>query len=242
MCLRIGLFTGLALVSVLPVPGQEADAGAERGGPTPETPIGPNLNLAPVDRTGLLPPDTKILSQQAAKAFGEGNWAKARAAYKEMLDLDPENSLAWANLGAVEQQDGHETEAMNCFENSVHFNPQLAQSWVALGLIASARGDTYRAVSMLSRAIHEDPQDARAHNHLAITMQSLGWKDAAQLELRRAIELAPEYGIAHFNLALLYLDQKPPAIELARRHYEKARSLGVEKDDLVDERLRREAR
>lgn len=202
----------------------------------------PNLNLAPVERTGLMPPDTHILSQRAATAFGQGNWAKARAAYKEMLELDPENPLAWANLGAVEQQDGHEKEAVSCFEMAVHFNPQLSQTWVALGLIASARGDIYRAVSMLSRAIHENPQDARAHNHLAISMQALGWKDAAQLELRRAIEIAPDYGIAHFNLALMYLDQKPPATELARRHYEKALSLGVENDELVDQRLKKAAR
>lgn len=207
-----------------------------------EEPAQPELGLAPVNRTGVLPSDTRFLAQKAATAFGKGDWDTARSAYKEMLDLDGQNSLAWANLGAVEQQSGKLDEALLCFEKSVQYNPQLTQSWVALGLMAAARGDTYRAVSMLTRAIHEDPQDARARNHLAVTMQNLGWRDAASAELQRAIELAPDYGIAHFNLGLMYLEQKPPAIELARRHYQKALSLGVEKDEVLEDRLERAGR
>ena len=46
------------------------------------------------------------------------------------------------------------------------------------------------------------------------------------------------YADAHFNLALMYLDRKPPALELARRHYEKAVSLGAEKDEVVEEKLK----
>ena len=33
-----------------------------------------------------------------------------------------------------------------------------------------------------------------------------------------------------YNLAVFYLEEKPPAIELARRHYQKAIQLGVEKN------------
>jgi Tfp pilus assembly protein PilF len=86
--------------------------------------------------------------------------------------------------------------------------------------------------------VHEDPLDARGHNYLAIATKSLGWTDAAEAELQRAIDLQPEYGLAHFNLALMYLDRKPPAIELAKRHYDKALSLGVEKDEIVERKLK----
>jgi tetratricopeptide (TPR) repeat protein len=195
------------------------------------------LNRAPVEKVGNLPPDTMVLAQKAASAFGARDWTTARAAYQEMLKADPANALAWANLGAVEQQTGHKREAIECFSKSVQHNPQLAQSWTALGLLHSQDGDTYLAISMFARAIHEDPSDARAHNHLAIAAKSLGWQDAAETELLRALELNPEYGIANFNLALMYLDQKPPATELARRHYEKALAQGVAKDQIVERRL-----
>lgn len=198
----------------------------------------PNMTLVPPGKTVGLPDNTTVLAQKAATAFGEQKWEEARAAYEEMLKLDEHNALAWANLGAVEQQAGKTKEALECFEKSVIINPNLAQSWSALGLIYSSNGDTYRAISCFTRAIHEEPADARAHNYLAIASKNLGWIDAAQNELQRAIELNPQYGIAHFNLALLYLDQKPPALELAKRHYEKAVSLGVEKDEIVERRLK----
>ena len=70
-----------------------------------------------------------------------------------------------------------------------------------------------------------------------MVVRSLGWLDAAEAELQRAIELKPDYANAHFNLALMYLDRKPPARELARRHYERALALGAEKDDIVEEKL-----
>ena len=99
------------------------------------------------------------------------------------------------------------------------------------------KGDTYRAISCFARAIHEEPEDARAHNYLAIAAKGLGWTDAAEAELQRSIELKPDYGIAHFNMALMLLERRPPAIELARRHYQKALALGVVKDDVVERRL-----
>lgn len=186
---------------------------------------------------GSLPADTKVLANRAATAFSKRDWAGARRAYREMLALEPENALAWANLGAVEQQAKDRAAAIDCFEASVHFNPQLQQSWIALGLLYSDQGDRYRAISSFSRAIHEDPTDAKGHNYLAIEVKALGWNDAAIAELQRAIELNPDYGLAHFNMAAMYLDQKPPARILAKKHYDKAIELGVEKDEVIERKL-----
>jgi tetratricopeptide (TPR) repeat protein len=196
------------------------------------------LNPAKMEKTGMLPPFTKVLGERAAAAFGKQDWKAAREAYEEMLELDDGNALIWANLGAVEQQAGNAKRAVECFEKSVQINPQLAQTWTALGLLMQNRGDTYRAISCFARAIHEEPEDARAHNFLAIAAKGLGWTDAAEAELQRAIDLKPDYGIAHFNMALMLLERRPPAIELARRHYEKALALGVAKDDVVERRLK----
>lgn len=196
------------------------------------------LEQLPVGKADPLPDHTATLARKAADAFAKRDWDAARAAYKEMLTVDDKNALAWANLGAVEQQAGRIKDAIECFERSVQRNPSVAQSWNALGLLYNQKGDTYMAMSMFTRAIHEDPLDARAHNYLAIACRNLSWHTAAESELLRAIELNPEYGIAHFNLALLYVDQKPPSIELAKRSYQKALALGVEKDEILERRLK----
>ncbi len=196
------------------------------------------LEQLPIGQADPLPDHTTTLARKAADAFAKRDWDAARAAYKEMLTVDDKNALAWANLGAVEQQSGRTKDAIECFEQSVKRNPAVAQSWNALGLLYTEKGDTYLAISMFTRAIHEDPMDARAHNYLAIACRALSWHTAAESELLRAIELNPQYGIAHFNLALLYVDQKPPSVELAKRSYQKALVLGVEKDEILERRLK----
>lgn len=198
---------------------------------------GVKLGGGDLNTTGVLPPTTASLAAQAANAFSKKDWKSARKAYREMLAIDNANALTWANLGAVEQQSKNLDEAARCFEASVRNNPQLVQSWIALGLIYSSKGDHYKAVSTFTRALHEDPTDARAHNYLAIEAKELGWNDTALSELQRAIDINPDYSIAHFNLATMYLDQKPPATALARRHYEKALSLGAEKDEVLERRM-----
>ncbi len=207
---------------------------------TLENAKGRKIQEADLNKTGTLPTATAALADRAARAFSKHDWAGARKAYREMLQSDPENSLAWANLGAVEQQDGNIDAAAACFEASVRFNGKLAQSWLSLGLLYSSKGDRYHALSCFARALHEDPVDARAHNYLAIEAKNLGWIDTALSELQRAIELNAGYGIAHFNIATIYLEQKPPAKALARRHYEKALDLGVEKDEVIEQKLKAE--
>ncbi|MCE9520631.1 MAG: tetratricopeptide repeat protein [Verrucomicrobia bacterium] len=196
------------------------------------------LGLADDGKIGRLPSYTTGLSDLAAQAFARKDWDKARTHYLEMLSNEPDNPLTLANIGAVEQQAGRLKEAKNYLLRAVKINPALQQSWLALGLVCHEMGDSYLAVSALSRAAYEDPLDPKAHNYLAVVARSLGWLDAAEAELQRAIELKPDYANAHFNLALMYLDRKPPSVELAKRHYNKAVTLGAEKDEVVEEKLK----
>ena len=201
---------------------------------------GPTVGVVDPLKEGMLPGDTNALARKAASAFAKRDWKAAREAYEEMLKVEPVNALAWANLGAVEKQAGNLNASLECFEQSVRFNPSLVQSWISLGLTYSERGDMYKALSSLARAVHEDPTDARAHNYLAIVANKFGWGATAQAEFEKAIALKPDYGIAYFNLALTHLDQKPPQVELARRRYEQAIKLGVEKDEIVERKLKEE--
>jgi tetratricopeptide (TPR) repeat protein len=100
------------------------------------------------------------------------------------------------------------------------------------------RDEFYRALSAVSRAVAEKPDDARGHNHLAAVNKALGWTTAAEAELQKALDLDPGYAEAHFNLALLYLERKPPAVEMARRHYLQAVELGAPGDELVEKQLK----
>jgi len=236
--MRIIFCTLLAIAPVFSLLGADPASRADVSQTASNEQDAVQLGLPKQEQTGSLPSLTVALSQRASQAFAKKDWETAKKCYAEMLEIEPNNALTLANMGTVEQQLGQLKEAQGYLSKSVTINPGLQQTWTALGLVSYELGDSYYAVSALSRAVHEDPADARAHNYLAAAIKKLGWLDAAEAELQRAIDLNPDYANAHFNLALMYLERKPPAIELARRHYDAALALGAQRDDLVDEKLK----
>src|SRR6185312_5146513 len=81
-------------------------------------------------------------------------------------------------------------------------------------------------LDVLSRSAQLDPKNPETENYLGITLSQQGQREAAETALRRAIMLNPNYADAHVNLAVIYATAKPPFMELAKYHYNKALSLG----------------
>jgi len=199
------------------------------------------IGAADARETGKLPQLTTELSQQAAAAVSRRDWAAARDAYREMLVEDPDNALALANLGSVELQMRELDAAVDHLDRAVRQKPALTQTWLTLGMAYYEREENLRALSAISRAVADRPEDPRARNYLAATAKALGWLGAAESELQRALDLDPNYAEAHYNLALIYLERRPPALEIARRHYLRAVELGTPRDPLVEKQLNEEA-
>jgi len=221
---------GLTALAAAPAKGEEPPA-APPGAKVVE------IGAAAGNEAGTLPPLTQELAQRAAAAVSKRDWATARTAYREMVEADPVNAPALANLGAVEFQLKDYDAAIAHLERALAVKPALSQTWLTLGMVHYERDDPMRALSAISRAVAEKPDDPRARNHLAAAAKALGWLGAAETELQRALDLDPNYAEAHFNLALIYLERHPPAVELARRHYLRSVELGTPRDPLVEKQL-----
>lgn len=220
------------LVIVVPWAGAQSSGDTQgQDPPAAKAPI--RIGVASRGETGELPELTMAIGKRAAVAFAKGDWAVARKLYGEILAVDPENALALANMGAVTFQLKDYGAAQEHLEKAVGQNPKLVQARVTLGMAYYYSDDLYLAISNLTRADHEEPGNARAHMYLAVVAQQAGWSRAAEEELRKAIAADPKYSEAHYNLALIYIEQEPPAIELARRHYYRALELGAEPDEKI---------
>jgi tetratricopeptide (TPR) repeat protein len=213
---------------------QEGKKPAEK--PQGKAPI--QVGVADKETTGELPEMTTAIGQRAALAFSKKDWATARKLYKEVLELDPENALTLANLGAVTFQLGKYEAAQSYLEKAVAQNPKLVQARITLGMVYYNVENYYMAISHLCRAVHDDPDNARAHMYFAVVAKQVGWNGAAEEELRKAIAADPKHPDAHYNLALIYIDQNPPAIELARRHYLRALELGAQPDSEIADKIK----
>lgn len=190
------------------------------------------------------PPAKRVSSPEAVQTMKEGveamkrrDWRAAAAAWQQTVKLEPANAGAWANLGRVQLQLPDAVAAAESLEKAVALQPVMAEAWMALGMAYDRQDATMRAISCLTRAVHEAPADARVRNALAIVMKKAGWREAAEGELQRALDLDPKYAEAHFNLAVMYLEKRPPPLEMARRHYESARELGAAADRELEARL-----
>ncbi len=185
---------------------------------------------AAIGETPFVPTALSEAANEGNAAYARKDFATARRAYQRVLGLDPQNLMGLVNLGLVEFQLGNTSAAEESLRRALALRLETAPAWLTLGMIQMDRGEDDAAFASLAQAVHHDPLNARARNFLGVVAGRRGWIDGAQHELRRAVELDPTYADAHYNLAVFYLQEDPPAVELARRHYQKARDLGLEKD------------
>lgn len=186
----------------------------------------------------FVPALAKEAAAEGNAAFERKDYATARRAYERVLDLAPDNLVGLVNLGVVEFHAGNPGRAEEFLRRAVRLRMETAAAWLTLGIIYMDREQFDQALAALAQAVLYDPQNARARNFLGVVIGRRGWIDGAQSELRRAVELDPAYADAHYNLAAFYLEEKPPKVELARRHYYRAVELGAAPDAEIEKVLK----
>ena len=191
----------------------------------------PEINLAANPNAGKktikeLPAGTATLVAQAQRDFAAHDMDKAEAKYLQVLHQDEKNGPVLANLAAIQLEMNRLDEAEKHIKQALAADPDDAYSLSILGYLKFRQEKYDEALDALSRAAKLDPQNAQIQNYLGITLGQKGMRGAAETALRRAIQLEPNHASAHHNLAVIYLTQKPPLVELAKWHYQKALAAG----------------
>ncbi|HEV7868273.1 MAG TPA: tetratricopeptide repeat protein [Chthoniobacteraceae bacterium] len=181
--------------------------------------------------------EAQQISKRALTAFARGDLVAAREDFQRVLNLVPGNLPTMINLGLLEYRTKQYGEAERQMKKVIQTNIESGLGWLILGVIYYDQNKLDAALGALSQAVFLEPKDARAHHYLGVTIGRKGWYSGAEDEMRKAIALAPDYAEAHFNLAVFYLQRSPPAVELARRHYQQARDLGAAPDPDVEKSL-----
>jgi Flp pilus assembly protein TadD len=193
----------------------------------------------PVARqTRELPPGAGLLISQAQRAFAARRFDEAEDKYKQVLKMDEENPVSLANLAAIQLELQKRDEAETNLKKALSVQPDDSYALSLMGMLRFQQGRYDDALDALSRSAQLDPKNAETQNYLGITLSQKGLREAAETALRKAIVLNPNYAGAHHNLAVIYATQKPPFIELARFHYNKALALGQPGNPELEKQLR----
>jgi tetratricopeptide (TPR) repeat protein len=184
-----------------------------------------------------LPSGTAELVASAQKHFARKEFDLAEADYHKILERDPNNALALANLATIELQQNKLDEAGKHIEAALAQSPDDAYNLATLGYLKFRQEKYDDALNALSRAAKLDPQNPEIQNYLGVTLSHKGLRAQGETALRKAIQLNPAYAPAHNNLAVIYLNQNPPLPQLARWHYQKALDNGQPRNPDLEKML-----
>jgi tetratricopeptide (TPR) repeat protein len=197
---------------------------------TPTSPAAPTVLPAegalPKKISRGIPPGAGPLLRAAERAFATQQYAEAEKKYLEVLHQDENNVTTLGNLASAQVELGKYAEAETNARRALALDPTDYFSLYVMGRIRFRENKLDAALDSLSRSAQANPNYADAQNYLGIVLSEKGQRGPAETALRRAIQLQPDNPVAHNNLAVVYATQKPPALALARWHYQKARSSG----------------
>lgn len=217
--------------------------------PTGGTPTGSDTNAvtttnlptgikAPTEGEGK--PDSTDQDKQhavlnkAKEQFEHQNYAQAEKSFQEALATSPNDYMVLSNLGVVEFQLGKMGDAETILKRACAQEPKKSFAFTTLGIVHYRQERFDDAEKVLRQAVAINDQDFTAHNYLGIVLAASGKNKAGESEIMKSIEINPSYADAHFNLAVIYATGKPPAKEMAKKHYKKAVSLGAPADQALE--------
>jgi tetratricopeptide (TPR) repeat protein len=179
------------------------------------------------------------LVRQAQRAFSSGKYEEAEKLYQELVRQDANNVTSLADLASTQLELGRVADAEVNVRRALELDPDYDFSLYILGRILYQQGKIDDALTHLSRSAQLAPDNADNQNLLGIVLSEKGLRVPAEAALRKAIQLQPGHPTAHLNLAVVYATQQPPALALARWHYQKALAAGQPKNGDLEKLLNR---
>jgi len=213
-----------------------SSAGALDSSPSPGFRLAPSPELNEPGKKKVSD-EAQEIAQRAMVAMTKGDLKTARKEFSKVLELVPDNAPTMINLGLLEYREKNLREAERRLQSAVKLAPESGLGWLIMGIVQYDQGRYDHALASLAQAAILEPKNATVHHYFGVTLGQKGWYSGAEDEMRKALELDPSYAEAHFNLAVFYLQRNPPAVELARRHYQRALDLGAAPDPDVAKSL-----
>lgn len=145
--------------------------------------------------------DSKTLSPQELKEVEEalekgseahtnGELDLAEASYNEALEIDPDNEIAYYNLGVLEEGKGPASRSEEYYRRSLQANPDFVPALYNLAVQQDAAGDPHEARDLYRKIIRLEPAHPEAHLNLGfILIRKFDQVDEGRRELLRAIVL-----------------------------------------------------
>src|SRR3954447_4788513 len=161
-------------------------------------------------------PNSPQAQQLEAEAFeSQGNWDKATAQYKQILQQSPKTPGIHYRLGRIElsKTPPKTDDAPKEFEQELKIDPGNASAEFMLGETARQAGQWQDAIAHFSRASQLDESFVEAYLALGMSLNSAGKFSEAVTPLQKYVKSQPGDPAGHYQLATAYArtGRKPEA-------------------------------
>jgi len=147
----------------------------------------------------------------------------SRAAFEQVLRLEPRDAKAENNLGLILESGGKTDDALRAYRNAISWQqdntPSSEQPYLNLGSLLVTLDRTEEAISPLKKAVELANTNPQCHLRLGTAYLHLNRLDEAQKELSEAVRLNPQDATAHYQLGRYYKQVKN--MEAAKREFDR---------------------
>jgi tetratricopeptide (TPR) repeat protein len=137
-------------------------------------------------------PQLQLLLVRAAQQHGSGDLRAAESSYRAALELEADQAMALAGLGALEGQRGHAAQAAQYLARACELEPQIAIFQHNHGEALRQLGQLAQAEVALRRAVELDQGLVPAWDSLIAMIQAAHGQAVGARDTRRAAMLATE--------------------------------------------------
>lgn len=157
----------------------------------------------------LLLPRIQILLEEGRKLKDENRLEEAEERFIEVIALDPENTVAYENLGYIYLAEKNYEYALETFKFLLKLNlrkkstlAEIASSYLDLGLVYKAKGENKKAFENFQKACQLEPNNPKNLDLFIETSIILKKKNQALEALKKIREVNPE------NLKILEFEER----------------------------------
>ena len=149
------------------------------------------------------------LLDQAKEAYGAGDAGRAIDIYGKTLKRDPENILAWLNMGNVLKGLKRFGAAEIAYKRTLEINPFYLYGNIALAQLYLASKEPEKALDVLRpvRKWHSGDREVSLYMGLAFAFQKNA--DLAIKEFQNAIRIDPEFDLPYYYTGVQYFNSHP---------------------------------
>jgi tetratricopeptide (TPR) repeat protein len=144
------------------------------------------------------PKKIEHLLQQGNGCLKQGAWAQAAVHFEQLLELQPQNPEALAQLGLSLFGLGRYEEAERCYRQSLKINPMSASTLCNLATVL--QGDPPEAEKYLRQALKLNPKYADARSKLGLSLAFAGRLREAKGAFQKALKVEPRHAEALLGL------------------------------------------